>query len=222
MSEDWNEVHIKQRIEISIKGGTQAFSFGSIIVRKNDSEVYFRMPSSQHSAEAIRKGAKADVTIHTDKKVLKFYSEIGAVQPGNPPTVQILRPHEASVESDDKGGFYDMPVEVAMQYRMMRDPITPVSEFRKATTSTLSADECAFQATKAVPADSFIEITLQLPDNQEVNYVGKVTKAGQIPNSSPPTYSASVKTEVIRRGEQDKIIKFLFDRQRSLRKRGMY
>lgn len=219
---EWNSVHIKQRIEVAIRSVKQTYTFGSIIVRKNDNEVFFRMPSSPHSTEVIRKGQPAEVTIHTDKKVIKFNTEIGSVQPGNPATVQIPRPQDAALDMESKGGFYELSVEVPLQYRIMRDPVTPISEFKKGTTKSLSADECTINATKSIAAGSFVEVALSLPDEPEVSFVGKVSRSGQVPNQKPPVFTAEIKYEVIRRGEQDKIMKFVFDRQRSLRKRGMF
>ncbi|MEW6200788.1 MAG: hypothetical protein AB1546_02355 [bacterium] len=218
----WDDIHIRQQIELTIKTSKQTYTFGSIIVRKNDNEIYFRLPASQHSSTVIRRGTSAEVAVRTEQRTLKFTTEFGMIQPGTPPSVQILRPPEDKIQTESKEGFYELKVEVPLTYRLMRDLVTPVSEFKKGITETLSADECIIRTDKALIKDNFVELSLTLPGGEEVTFVGKVTSSEQLPDKTPPTFLSHIKYEVIRRGEQDKIMKFVFDRQRSLRKRGMY
>ncbi|MEW5945100.1 MAG: flagellar brake domain-containing protein [bacterium] len=222
MASAWDNVHIKQRIEITIRTPKQVYSFGSIIVRKNDGEVYFRMPASRQSAEAIRKGKPVEVVIHAEGGVLKFKSEIGAIQSGEPPSAQIPRPPDDAIQSEGKDGFYELKVEIPIQYRIMRDPVTPISEYKKGATDTLSADECVIITEKSLAPGGFIELTLNIPGEEEVSFVGKTGACEPVPGSDPPSFMSRIGYEVIKRGEQDRIMKFVFAKQRSLRKRGMH
>ena len=219
---NWDNIHIRQRIELTIKTPRQAYTFGSIIVRKSDSEIYFRMPASPHSTTVIRKGTPAEVAIYTEGRVLKFSTEIGMIQPVEPPSVQILRPADEKIQSGDMGTFYELQVELPVRYRFMRDSITPISEYKKGVTNTLSADDCVIQTDKSLTPDGFIELNLTFPGEEEVSFIGKISSSEQMQNKMPPVFVSHIKYEVIRKGEQDKIMKFVFARQRSLRKKGMF
>jgi len=219
----WDAVHIKQRIEISINILKDNYTFGSIISRKNDNMIHFRMPASQHSEKAFKKGISADISIQTDDNTLTFTGEIAAVHPGNPPNIQINRPPESQIQVRSKGGEYGMKDQIPLTFRIMRDPVTPISDTKKAKTVSIGPGDTVISTFNKLPVGNFVEINYALPpDDTAVTLVGKVMDCQEIKSGAQVSYESHVKYEIIRPGEQDKIVKYIFDKQRSLRKRGMY
>jgi len=218
----WDDVHIKQRIEISANIGNQDYNFGSMIVRKNDTAVFFHMPSSQHSTKVIRKGVVLQITIHADKKDLNFSGEVAVIHPGNPPTVQINRPKDEEISIVGNVDSYGLKDRIPLTYRILRDPVTPISDVKKGETVSISSDDAVIATVGKINPDSFIELTLNLPSGDAVTFVGKVDTITEVKSGAQVSYESHVRYEIIRPGEQDKIVKYTFDKQRSLRKRGMY
>ncbi len=218
----WDEIHIKQRIEIYAKLLKQDFNFGSMIVRKNDTAIYFPMPSSQHSGAAIRKGVPLELTIHAENKSVSFTGEVAIIQPGDPPVVQINRPPEDQLRLTTDVNSYGLKDKVPLTYRILRDPVTPISDVKKGDTVSISQSDCVIATIAKLTQDNYVEINYSLPGDVQVTLVGKVASCNEVKTGAQVSYESHVRYEIIRPGEQDKIVKYIFDKQRSLRKRGMY
>jgi len=219
----WNDIHIKQRVEIAIKSIKKTHNFGSIIIRKNDNSIFFRMPTSQQAPNVIKKGVPCELTIHTDRSQVSFIGEVVAIHPGNPPSVQINRPSEDQLTVRTKGSEYGLMDEIPLTYRVMRDPVTPISDMKKAKTVSIGPGDCVIATIQALKQDNYVEINYSLPpDDTSVTLVGKVVDCNEIKTGAQVSYECQIKYDIIRPSEQDKIVKYIFDKQRSLRKRGMY
>lgn len=218
----WDDVHIKQRIEISVSIMKQDFNFGSMIVRKNDNAIYFSMPTSQHSATAIKKGVPLSIVIHTDKKDINFTGEVAMIHPGTPPIVQIDRLPDDQFRITTNISSYGLKDKLPLTYRILRDPVTPISDLKKGETVSISQTDAVIATIQKLASENFIEITYNLPGDVQVSVVGKVDESHEVKSGAQVSYESHVKYEIIRPGEQDKIVKYIFDQQRSLRKRGMY
>ncbi len=219
----WDEIHIRQRVEISINVLSEKYTFGSIISRKNDSLIYFFMPSSQHSAKCFKKDAPADFTIHAEKKSISFTAPIAAIHPGQPPSVQVNRPPEDQLKVRSKGSDYGLKDNVPLTYRIMRDPVTPISDMKKGHTISIGPGDAVIYTIMKLTPGNYIELNYSLPpNNDQVTLVGKIEDCSEVKTGAQVSYESTIHYEVIRPGEQDKIVKYIFDKQRSLRKRGMY
>lgn len=219
----WDDIHIRQRIEITITASGEKYTFGSIISRKNDSLIYFFMPSSQHSAKCFKKDNVGEFSIQADKNSISFNAPIAAIHPGQPPNVQVNRPSEDQIKSRAKGSDYGLKDNVPLTYRIMRDPVTPISDMKKANTISIGPADAVIYTIQKLTPGNYIELNYSLPPNDEqVTLVGKIEDCSEVKTGAQVSYESAIHYEVIRPGEQDKIVKYIFDKQRSLRKRGMY
>jgi len=218
----WDDVHIKQRVEINAKMVKQDMTFGSMIIRKNDTAIFFAMPVSQHSAAAIKKGIPLDITIHSENKDISFVGEVAVVHPGDPPTVQINRPAEDQFRVSAESGSVGLKDKVPLTYRILRDPVTPISDIKKGETVSISQNSAVIATIAKLTTDNYIEINYTLPGDVQVTLVGKVAICNEVKTGAQVSYETQIKYEIIRPGEEDKIVKYIFDKQRSLRKRGLY
>lgn len=219
----WDEVHIKQKIEVTVDTAGKANNFGCTIVRKNDTAVYFQMPAAPAAAAAIKKGVPCEVTIHTgDDSQLVYNAEISDVQFGTPATVQINRPPEEKIRQRTSSGA-GIKIVLPLTYRVMKDPVTPISDTKKGETASLGANDCVIHTNNQIKPGSYAELNITLPkDDVQVSLVGLVQDSVEVKSGALTSYNSYLKYEVIRPGEQDKVVKFIFDYQRILRKRGMY
>jgi c-di-GMP-binding flagellar brake protein YcgR len=218
----WDDVHIKQRVELSIEVLKKQYNFGSTVVRKNDTAIFFPMPASQHSSAAIKKGQPTEVTIHIEDGVLIFNTEIDVIHPGQPPQVQINRPAEDQIHKRPSAST-GIRVSVPSTYRVMRDPVTPISDTKKGETISLSSEDCTIHTVQQLKPGNYIELTLTLPkDETQVSLVGVIQDCMEQKSGAQVSYNSYIKFEVIRPGEQDKIVKFVFNQQRLMRKKGLY
>ncbi len=219
----WNEIHIRQKVELSLEVMKKPFNFGSTIVRKNDTAIFFPMPPSQHSAAAFRKGAPCEVTIHAENIAVLFNGEIADVQPGSPaPTVQINRPPEEALRKRSASGT-GVKVEMPLTFRLMKDPVTPISDLKKGDSVSIGANDATIHTVQQIKPGAYIELNLTLPgDTVPITLVGLVEDSSEFRIGELVSFKSFIKYEMIRGGDQDKLVKFIFDTQRVLRKRGLY
>jgi c-di-GMP-binding flagellar brake protein YcgR len=218
----WDQIHIKQRVEMTVSVMKQDYNFGSMIVRKNDNSIYFPMPGSQHSSVALKRGAPLNVTIHADDCYISFAGEVSAIHPGNPPTIQVNRPVEDQLRASSKESSYGLKDKVPLTYRILRDPVTPISDVKKGETVSISQSDAVIATIAKINPDSYVELTYMLPGDVQVSLVGKVAEVQEVKSGAQVSYETRVKYDIIRPGEQDKIVKYIFDKQRILRKKKMY
>ncbi|MFA6450675.1 MAG: hypothetical protein WCX65_14470, partial [bacterium] len=170
----------------------------------------------------IKKGIPLDITIHTENRDISFSGEVSIIHPGEPPTVQINRPAEDQFRITSDTGSVGLKDKLPLTYRILRDPVTPISDIKKGDTVSISQDNAVIATIAKLTPDNYIEINYNLPGDVQVTLVGKVTACNEVKTGAQVSYESQIRYEIIRPGEQDKIVKYIFDRQRSLRKRGMY
>ncbi len=218
----WDEVHIKQKIEITGNVLNETHSFGSIIVRKNDTSVFYSMPSSQHAPKAMKKGAPLKVMIHTDRKYVQFETEVDTIQPGTPPVIKVNRPEEAGFIIRPKCGQSGMMENIPVIYRLMKDAVTPISDPKKGNTIFIGSGDSIILAFQKLPPGNFIELTYSIDPSNPTSLVGKIEDCVEVKVGAQSQYECFIRYEAIRPGDQDKIVKHIFEKTMSMRRRGMY
>ena len=218
----WDDIHVRQKIEISIEVLKKVFDFGSTVVRKNDTAVFFPMPSSQ-SASTIKKNMPCEIIVHvSEDSRLLFNGEISDIQMGTPPIVQINRPPEEKLRRRKSSGAV-IRVAVPLTYRIMKDPVTPISDMKKGETTSLGTSDAIIHTNNQVKSGSYIELTITIPgESDPITLVGLVEDSNEVKTGELVSYKSDIKYEVIRPGEQDKIAKYIFAVQMKLRKSGRY
>ncbi len=218
---EWDLIHILQRVEVTTEVDGIKYNFGSKIMRKRNDGISFLMPASQYSSVAFRKGNKVNLTVYTNDKLLNFDAEVlGLEQKAENPWVVVSKPIEKLQVKDKKDSCF-LKINVPIEYRLLRNITTPISEFKKSTTESLGGSECSIVLEKEISVDSLVEVKFHLPQKPSFSLIGKVTEVSEIKKGERSKYLVTILYDSRFTKEQDRIIKFIFDTHRSLRKRGM-
>jgi len=113
-------------------------------------------------------------------------------------------------------------VVLPVQYRLMRDEITPISEFKQAIVQDLSGGGMLMEVKTPLANGSLVEISLPLPKEKDpVTAIGKVGFVKTEKKGTEEVFGVGLEFVAMEERERDKIVKFILARQRELVKKGI-
>lgn len=117
-----------------------------------------------------------------------------------------------------KRNFVRLDVMCPIEYYKLDDDVLEPQIF-KATSSDLSGGGMRFHSKEIIELDTELEMKLNLPSHDQVSVCGKVVRC--FPMDTVPGYSIGVEFILLDKKDREKVIKFIFDRQRELRQKGL-
>jgi c-di-GMP-binding flagellar brake protein YcgR len=218
VGDEWREIPSSGNVELSMAHAGNVAQFRTVIRDRTESALILLMPSSEQAQHILVKDAVVDVTVSLKEKMLKFTTLIVDRKIIREPLLYLMRPHQMSTVG--QRSFYRFQVARPLKVRLMRDEVTPISEFKPATTLDLSGGGLMIQGKLNIPKDHFAEINLDL-NGINVNAVCRVNVAKTEEHGGSEVYLTGLEFVAIEERERDKIMKFIFDSQRQLKKKGL-
>lgn len=218
MSGDWEEITPGHTVELSVMHAGNVAQFSTVARERTESALIVLMPSSEQAQGILAKDAVVDVTVPTKERMLKFTTLVVDRRIVREPLLYLMRPHE--IRSVAHRSFYRLQAVRPLKIRLMRDLVTPISEFKAATTLDLSGGGMMIQSRLKIPKDQLVEINLDL-NGVNVNAICKTTLSKTEDQGGAEINLAGLEFVTIEENERDKIVKFIFDSQRALKKKGL-
>jgi c-di-GMP-binding flagellar brake protein YcgR len=117
-----------------------------------------------------------------------------------------------------KRNFVRLDVMFTIEYYKIDDDVLEPQIF-KATSRDISGGGMRFHSKEIIELDTELEMKLNLTSHNQVSVCGKVVRC--FPMDTIPGYSIGVEFILLDKKDREKIIKFIFDRQRELRQKGL-
>ncbi|MEW5947625.1 MAG: flagellar brake protein [bacterium] len=217
---EWNEITGGQRIELGVSIAGVATQFSSTIAEKSADSFMVAMPTSQQAEKLLRTDAVVSVTVYGKNSIYKFNTRIRERKLIRGQMLILDRP--AAVEKVKPRSYYRLAVQAPLQFRIMRDEVTPISEFKQATTQDISGGGLMIETKTPIQKDTLIEINLKLPGGDDpVNAIARVGFVKTERRGHDEITLAGAEFSIIEEKYRDRIIKFIMDVQRNLVKRGI-
>jgi c-di-GMP-binding flagellar brake protein YcgR len=180
----------------------------------------------------IPNGAKVEVVIIQKKHGL--FSFIGTVvsksNKDNVASMQIQI--ETEIIKIQRREFFRLTCFLDVRYRILSDPSqenNPESgssktsqEFMKAMTSDLSGSGVCIITDTALPEGSLIELEIKLDDVTTVKAAGNIIRSYRDENQRKTKFKNGIHFVGLSKADRDQIIKYLFNLQRELLKKGLH
>lgn len=219
---EWEDIKPAQRIELTATIGGTPTQFASIIEENTGDSLIIHMPSSEMADDRLIEGTVLEVTVHGEGNLYKFKTRIKERKMMGDMMLVLFRPGPGGVEKTKPRSYFRLNVTLPMQYRLMRDEVTPISEFKEGSILDISGGGCLFESKKNLDKGGTIEVNLELPtDTEPVNAVARVSFVKTEKSTSGESHLAGAEFLMIEEKERDKIIRFIFDQQRDLVKKGI-
>jgi len=120
--------------------------------------------------------------------------------------------------------YFRFEFAMPIKYRIVEnaDPITEEdAEYKEAVTVDLSGGGICVRLQEEVPKGSVIECELKLKEKKVIHFLGKVVRLTKIRDSEKYKFEIGVLFEKIDKRSRETLIKFIFEQQRKLRKKGL-
>ncbi len=218
MATEWDEIVSGQGVELSLMKGGNVVQFRTTVQERTGSALILPMPEAEEAEHVLVKDGVIDVTISLKEGTLKFTTLIADRRISAQPVLILMRPHE--IKKIGSRSYYRLSVVRPVRLRLMRDVVTPISEFKKATTLDVSGGGIMIQGKLEIKRDQLVEIELDL-GAETLNAICKASFTKVEDRDGTDVFLTGLEFYTIEERERDKIVKFIFDHQRALKKKGI-
>lgn len=114
--------------------------------------------------------------------------------------------------------FVRLDVRVPFEYNIVANDIV-LPETYSATTRDISGGGLRFDSKVELQINTELEMSLDIPRHGKITAVAQVVRC--IPLEKVPGYSIGVEFTIIDKRDRERLIRFIFERQRELRQKGL-
>ncbi|MBI2266990.1 MAG: PilZ domain-containing protein [Armatimonadetes bacterium] len=210
-----------EKVELELKGeGEEEDSrmFLVEVLAYDAKTITVTAPKSENQMLELPEESSVTINVEREEYTGTFETQVLFVdKEASPPTLQVAQPADVSWEETEK---------VAQRRRFVRLEIALPVDFRtqaglarSAVTSDLSGSGLAMMLALSLPEGSGIALKLHLPQ-KTVTVGGRIIKVAPI-QGAPGKYRIAINFANITEADQDTIMRFIFEKQRELRRRGL-
>ncbi|MDH7576742.1 MAG: PilZ domain-containing protein [Bacillota bacterium] len=220
------ELRINQRVEILLQNSAYdsnyAGSYPSRVEEILSDKIFFAAPIKKGIPIPLRKGDPITVNYWGQTAGYSFTTKVIETRFKRVlPVIIVERPKK--VTRIQRRNFLRIPAVLPLTFSILEGP-ERVSrpEIFHTETVDLSGGGAMIKTPVKLSKDEYLEMELTLPRKGTINIVGRVVRTQETKKGSTGLiYLTGIDFEVIDESDRDKIIAFVFERQRELRRKGL-
>ncbi|NPV28226.1 MAG: hypothetical protein HPY58_00950 [Firmicutes bacterium] len=214
------ELKINQRVEIQLRDSSYAGSYPSRVEEIFPDKIVFAAPLKKGTLIPLRKGDTITVNYWGQTGSYSFTTRVIKTQVQQVPVIIAERPRE--VTRIQRRNYLRIPVALPLTFSILEDlEHAARSEIFRAETVDLSGGGVMIKSPVKLSKDEYLEIELTLPRKGTINLVGRVVRTQETKDQGGLFYLVGIDFVVIDESDRDRIIAFVFERQRELRRKGL-
>lgn len=214
----YDPLRVNQTIEIELPDD-QGSRYRSRVEVIHDNRIVIASPLKSGSIIPLRPGIVVKLIYADNGAVYTFAAEVIAQNIQTPPTITLGHPYD--VKRIQRRNFVRLDAKLNVTMEKVDDKLVPTGETFSGITADISGGGMMFLTTKKLTWGENLQATVLFSDDESVKAVGRVVRYTENPPTVKYKYSVGLEYTVIEEPERDKIIKFIFNRQRELRKKGL-
>lgn len=208
---------INQRVQIEVKEGPFAGKYYSRIEDVRERDLIIGAPIYKGEVINLRPETLITVIVTGENALYQFESKVLTTEISPLPLLVITKPKD--MQKVQRRSFFRIKVSIPVEYRPLQDILENSNEeFKLAETVDLSGGGALLLLSEEFPKETILELRLHLKENTVVPAVGRVVLIKDEKRRDKKKMLA-VEFIVIEERERDKIIKFVFEKQREERKK---
>lgn len=168
---------------------------------------------------SLSPGTAVKVIYKDEMAIYTFISHVISQECLNPPTVTLGEPYDK--QRIQRRNFVRLDANLTIVFSKVDENLEPVGEVCWGNTVDISGGGVMFACSAVLKCGDVLYTTVHFSDNDSVKALGKVVRFVENPSTAKFKYSVGLEFTIIEELERDKIIKFIFNRQRELRKKGL-
>jgi c-di-GMP-binding flagellar brake protein YcgR len=210
---------INQRIQIEVKEGPFAGKYYSRIEDVGVNELVIGAPIYRGEIIKLKVGSFINIVLTGENALFQFESKILEEITDPLPLLVISKPK--NMQKVQRRNFFRIKVTIPVEYRVLPDILeTSTEEFKFAETVDISGGGTLLLISEEFPKETILELKLHLKENLIVPAVGRVVFTKDEKRKDKKKMVA-VEFIVIEEREREKIVKFVFEKQREERQKAL-
>lgn len=216
------DIKINLRVELFIDDPDQEGSYLSRVMDLTTTEIKLMAPTLHGELVPLRTNTPIKVFYVGEHAQYSFRSVVTGRFKEPIPGLTIKFPHSVEriqrrefVRLTEKIDFQFQIVEKADGYRLLDQPVDTGS------TLDISAGGMKFLYPQSVELGTVLELSIKAEELEVDNFLGRVVRSQKSLEEKVKGYEISIVFESLAPYFQDKIISWIFDKQRELRRKGM-
>ncbi len=209
---------VNQPVEIEIPG-EQSVCYRSRVEYVSDDRLIVASPMKSGAIVPVRRGTVVKVTYTDNVAVYTFSSEVLSQNISGIPTLILDRPSDS--KRIQRRNFVRLDTRLTVNLSLLNEKYIPSGETISATTVDISGGGMMFVCDTNMKVGDVLEAVINLSEKETVTAIGRIVRIVENPPKSRNRYSAGFEFTIIEEAERDKIIRFIFNQQRELRRKGL-
>lgn len=207
-----------QHVQLRVTSGQRKGIYDSRVEAINDSHIIVGMPIQKHSLIFLKEGTKIEVNYIYLKMPYGFIAEIERALTEPLPLLILKKPeNHFKVQRRD---FVRIEAILSVDYYIENEGEQKEPCVLHVSSRDIGGGGIAIIEKQVIPINTILNLNIHLPEgNLEIK--GKVVRWGEIDTSSTTKYWMGIEFINILERERQKIIHYIFKRQRELRNRGL-
>lgn len=207
---------VKQLVEV-VLGDNHPYSgyYPCIVKKKTARELFMTAPVKMQKVIPIKVGESVTVYYWVGTKAYSFKSIVTAVQFRLHPSIGVALPRE--IKQLKRRKYFRVQANISVTYTMVRD-----GSIYHTHTLDISGGGVSIKSPIQLPKNEYLEMQLTIPQRGVVNIQGKVVRCEKKTGVKEQYFLVGVDFAVINERDRDRIISYLFERQRYLLKNRLF
>lgn len=207
-----------QPVELEISGDDNN-RFRSRVEAVLDSELLVAAPIKGGALVPVQPGTVIKVTYVDTVAIYTYWCEIISRNGNIPPTLTLGRP--IGFKKIQRRNFIRMDVKLPVTLQRLNGEYAGTGESFTVTTADLSGGGMLFTTSNELAAGDLLEGTIELTGKDNIKVIGRIVRIIENPPKAEHRFSAGFEFIAIDEADRDKIIRYIFDQQRELRRKGL-
>lgn len=202
-------------IELNTNGQCeQKENFASRIEEVLSDSLVVAAPIKNGNLVFIAKGELLTLRVHINGALYSALCRVQAYSSKGVPWLKLTRP--AEISKVQQRSWVRIDVMLPVEYRMAGYPV----DYYQATTSDLSGGGLLMVTNHIIDNDTLLDIRVKMTDDFTVECQGRVTRCHQEGDKTRSRFKIGIKYENLEEAHVEKIVAFVFQKQRESLKKG--
>lgn len=215
----YGPLRINQPVEIEIKDPEFQGKYRSRVEGIGGDNLTLAAPMKSGEVLSLPRGLEMTVSFYDQVAVYSVDCLLMSFNMGAVPTIVLGSPINS--KRIQRRNFVRLDTKIPMTYILLNQGLEPISERFDATTVDISGGGLMFTTNGRVQLGDLMEVQVSTSADRPVTAIGKTVRVTDNFMGKEHKVSVGVEFTIIEEGERDKIIRYIFNRQRELRQRGL-
>ena len=210
-------LEVSQRLQIEIKTGSYAGKYHSRIEDLSENTITIGAPFHHGAIVPVNPGQNLLITAIAESALYNFSSLILEKKQEPLPVLIVTKPE--SMQKVQRRSFFRVKADIPISYRVLPNLTAPsFGEFKQTKSIDISGGGVLLLTDEPFGKETILELKIDLPKHSSISAVARVVF---LKDTQRPDKKKEIATEfvIIEESDREKIVKFIFEKQREDRKK---